>query len=71
SHWKKLGCPRFVVAPMVDNPELSFCLLHHKYDAQAAYTPMLHSRTFSENKKYRSQEFTTCKEDRQMNVEKW
>ncbi|KZV24960.1 tRNA-dihydrouridine(16/17) synthase [NAD(P)(+)]-like [Dorcoceras hygrometricum] len=69
SHWKKLGCPRLVVAPMVDNSELPFRLLCRKYGAQAAYTPMLHSRIFSENQKYRSEEFTTCKEDRPLFVQ--
>lgn len=61
SHWKKLGEPKFIVAPMVDNSELPFRILCRKYGAQAAYTPMLHSRIFYDNKKYRSQEFTTCK----------
>lgn len=61
AHWKKLGEPKLVVAPMVDNSELPFRLLCRKYGAEAAYTPMLHSRIFSENEKYRSLEFTTCK----------
>lgn len=61
AYWKKLGQPKFLVAPMVDNSELPFRMLCRNYGAQAAYTPMLHSRIFSENEKYRSQEFTTCK----------
>lgn len=61
SHWKKLGEPKLIVAPMVDNSELPFRMLCRKYGAEAAYTPMLHSRIFSDNAKYRSQEFTTCK----------
>lgn len=60
-HWKKLGEPKFIVAPMVDNSELPFRLLCRKYGADAAYTPMLHSRLFTEDGKYRSVEFTTCK----------
>lgn len=54
---------------MVDNSELPFRLLCRKYGATAAYTPMLHSRIFTENEKYRSQEFTTCKEDRPLFVQ--
>ncbi|ONK79897.1 tRNA-dihydrouridine(16/17) synthase [NAD(P)(+)]-like [Asparagus officinalis] len=54
---------------MVDNSELPFRMLCRKYGAQAAYTPMLHSRIFSENDKYRSMEFTTCKEDRPLFVQ--
>lgn len=61
AHWKKLGRPKYIVAPMVDNSELPFRLLCQKYGAQAAYTPMLHSRIFTETEKYRIQEFTTCK----------
>uniref|UniRef100_A0A2P2JWE7 tRNA-dihydrouridine16/17 synthase NADP+-like n=1 Tax=Rhizophora mucronata TaxID=61149 RepID=A0A2P2JWE7_RHIMU len=61
AHWTKLGRPRLIVAPMVDNSELPFRLLCRKYGAEAAYTPMLHSRIFTENEKYRNQEFTTCK----------
>ncbi|CAA3028767.1 tRNA-dihydrouridine(16 17) synthase [NAD(P)(+)]-like [Olea europaea subsp. europaea] len=68
-HWKKLGQPKLIVAPMVDNSELPFRMLCRKYGAQAAYTPMLHSRIFTETEKYRSQEFTTCKEDRPLFVQ--
>ncbi|GFZ05423.1 FMN-linked oxidoreductases superfamily protein [Actinidia rufa] len=61
-HWKKLGQPKLIVAPMVDNSELPFRMLCRKYGAEAAYTPMLHSRIFIETQKYRTLEFTTCKE---------
>lgn len=61
AHWSKLGRPKFIVAPMVDNSELPFRMLCRKYGAEAAYTPMLHSRIFTETEKYRSEEFTTCK----------
>ena len=60
AHWSKLGRPKLIVAPMVDNSELPFRLLCRKYGAEAAYTPMLHSRIFTENDKYRNVEFTTC-----------
>ncbi|KAI0493883.1 hypothetical protein KFK09_024009 [Dendrobium nobile] len=68
-HWRRLGSPRLIVAPMVDNSELPFRMLCRKYGAEAAYTPMLHSRIFTENEKYRSLEFTTCKEDRPLFVQ--
>ncbi|KAL4568746.1 hypothetical protein LXL04_024361 [Taraxacum kok-saghyz] len=69
SHWKKLGEPKLIVAPMVDNSELPFRILCRNHGAEAAYTPMLHSRIFSENEKYRSQEFSTCKEDRPLFIQ--
>ncbi|KAL9268340.1 tRNA-dihydrouridine(16/17) synthase [NAD(P)(+)]-like-like protein [Drosera capensis] len=63
-HWKKIGNPRLIVAPMVDNSELPFRMLCRKFGAQAAYAPMLHARIFGESDKYRDEEFTTCQEDR-------
>ncbi|KAB2617803.1 tRNA-dihydrouridine(16/17) synthase [NAD(P)(+)]-like [Pyrus ussuriensis x Pyrus communis] len=69
AHWSKLGRPKLIVAPMVDNSELPFRMLCRKYGADAAYTPMLHSRIFTESEKYREQEFTTCKEDRPLFVQ--
>lgn len=61
AHWTKLGRPKLIVAPMVDNSELPFRMLCRRYGAEAAYTPMLHSRIFTESEKYRNEEFTTCK----------
>ncbi|XP_021301212.1 tRNA-dihydrouridine(16/17) synthase [NAD(P)(+)]-like [Herrania umbratica] len=69
AHWAKLGRPKLIVAPMVDNSELPFRMLCRKFGAEAAYTPMLHSRIFTENEKYRNEEFTTCKEDRPLFVQ--
>lgn len=69
AHWNKIGRPKLIVAPMVDCSELPFRLLCKKYGAQAAYTPMLHSRMFTETEKYRSSEFTTCEEDRPLFVQ--
>lgn len=69
AHWNKLGKPKLIVAPMVDNSELPFRMLCRKYGAEAAYTPMLHSRIFTETEKYRNSEFTTCKEDRPLFVQ--
>uniref|UniRef100_A0A0D6RAK5 tRNA-dihydrouridine(16/17) synthase [NAD(P)(+)] n=1 Tax=Araucaria cunninghamii TaxID=56994 RepID=A0A0D6RAK5_ARACU len=68
-HWKNLGEPKFIVAPMVDQSELPFRMLCRKYGATGAYTPMLHSRLFVEDQKYRNTEFTTCKEDRPLFVQ--
>jgi len=62
--WKKLGNPRFIVSPMVDQSELAFRILTRRYGAHLAYTPMLHSRLLFEDAKYRREHFETCSEDR-------
>lgn len=45
--WDRLGSPRLVLAPMVNQSELAFRMLARKYGAQLCYTPMLHSGLFS------------------------
>ncbi|KVI02705.1 tRNA-dihydrouridine(16/17) synthase [NAD(P)(+)]-like [Cynara cardunculus var. scolymus] len=69
AHWRKLKQPKLIVAPMYEGSELPFRMLCRKYGAEAAYTPMLHSRNFAESQKYRSREFSTCKEDRPLFVQ--
>nr|GEW05930.1 tRNA-dihydrouridine(16/17) synthase [NAD(P)(+)]-like [Tanacetum cinerariifolium] len=69
AHWRKLKQPQLIVAPMYDGSELPFRMLCRKYGAQAAYTPMLHSRTFAESNKFRKREFSTCEEDRPLFVQ--
>uniref|UniRef100_UPI001CB99D47 tRNA-dihydrouridine(16/17) synthase [NAD(P)(+)]-like n=1 Tax=Erigeron canadensis TaxID=72917 RepID=UPI001CB99D47 len=69
SHWRNIKQPKLIVAPMYDASELPFRMLCRKYGAEAAYTPMLHSRTFAQSHKFRSREFTTCKEDRPLFVQ--
>lgn len=44
--------------------ELAFRLLCRKHGAEAAYTPMLHSRLFLQDPKYRAEQFTTTPTDR-------
>lgn len=59
-HWNKLGAPKLIVAPMMDQSELPFRMLCRKYGATAAYTQMLHSRPFALQPGYRRVEFSTC-----------
>ena len=59
AHFRKLGSPRLIVAPMVDQSELPFRRLCARYGSQAGYTPMYHARLFAQDPKYRK-EFTSC-----------
>lgn len=63
-HWRALGSPRYVVAPMVDGSELAFRDLCRRHGATLAYTPMLNSKIFAVDPKYRAEHFTTHAADR-------
>merc|ERR1712063_221428 len=63
------GAPCMGVAPMVDASELPFRMLCRKYGATMAWTPMLHSRMFAEQKKYGKKNLTTCPEDRPLAIQ--
>ena len=58
------ACPACDAVACCLQSELAFRMLCRRYGSTAAYTPMLHSRLFLENAKYRDEHFTTCKEDR-------
>jgi tRNA-dihydrouridine synthase 1 len=62
--WQSIGAPKFICAPMVDGSELPFRMMTRSHGVTLAYTPMLHSKNFSDSAKFRSQHFTTCPEDR-------
>jgi tRNA-dihydrouridine synthase 1 len=67
--YKSVGCPKYFVAPMVDQSELPFRMLTRKYKADICYTPMLHARLFGTDARYRKDMFTPCKEDRPLVVQ--
>lgn len=65
--WKSIGSPRFICAPMVNGSELAFRMLTRHYGVELAYTPMINSNSFLQNRAYRRQRssrFSTVPEDR-------
>jgi len=62
--WEKLGKPRYVCAPMVEQSDLPFRLLLRKHGVPLCYTPMIHSREFLTKPQKRANMFQTCPEDR-------
>ncbi len=61
--YKSMNCPRYAMAPMVDQSELAFRLLCKNYGTQLCYTPMFFSTTFAEDRLYREQQWQSCPED--------
>jgi len=62
--YNKLGAPKWVVAPMVNQSELAFRMLCRRHGADLAYTPMIHSRMCMDREGFIDETFGTCKEDR-------
>ena len=66
--YRSVGSPKYFVAPMVEQSELPYRMLTRKYGAHICYTPMFHSRLFSQSPDYRKKNFRACKEDRPLVV---
>eukprot|EP00629_Pelagomonadales_sp_RCC1024_P012207 CAMPEP_0119293194 /NCGR_PEP_ID=MMETSP1329-20130426/45603_1 /TAXON_ID=114041 /ORGANISM="Genus nov. species nov., Strain RCC1024" /LENGTH=374 /DNA_ID=CAMNT_0007294057 /DNA_START=190 /DNA_END=1311 /DNA_ORIENTATION=- len=65
--WQRIGAPKYVCAPMVDQSGLAFRSLVRKYGADYAYTPMIHAGVASGRtgggEQYLDRHFQTDAED--------
>lgn len=67
--WNRLGAPKYVVAPMVDNSELAYRMQTRKYGAQLVYTQMFNANSFAVSKECRQQLFQIDPQDRPLFVQ--
>lgn len=63
--FRAMGSPSTICAPMVNQSELAFRLLVHRYDCDVAYTPMLHAEVFCRDAKYRAEYMAQPKDPRE------
>lgn len=54
-YYRRIGSPRHICAPMVNQSELAFRLLVKRYNCHLSYTPMLHAEIFGKDPSYRAE----------------
>jgi len=65
--WRSIGSPTKIIAPMVDQSELTFRMLTRQHGADLCYTPMFNSKVFVQTKS--TGDFVTVPEDRPLFVQ--
>ncbi|KAL4915500.1 dihydrouridine synthase-domain-containing protein [Aspergillus aurantiobrunneus] len=67
--YKSIGCPKYIVAPMVDRSEFAWRMLTRSFmppegsKSVLAYSPMFHARLFREEAGYRGKVFHPTRKD--------
>jgi tRNA-dihydrouridine synthase 1 len=67
--YRKIGNPKYFVAPMVEHSELAYRMMCRAYGSPVVFTQMLHSRSFSESAEFRQKSFITHALDRPLIVQ--
>lgn len=63
-HYRLLGEPKYIAAPMVGQSELAFRMMVRDLGAELCFTPMINAQMFLTNKEYQQELFSTTPLDR-------
>ena len=67
--YRRLGSPRYIVAPMVDHSDLPFRMQTRKHGAQLVFTQMMNANVLIQCREYRDELLQSCEGDRPLIVQ--